>query len=97
MLTVKLYRGHTTRIVEATSVEIFACGKAKGSDDNPKLRTNKVREISVLTHSGNHEVFFIADDDKQLANSHAGAQSHFWMGAYIENAHGATTETVRPY
>lgn len=101
MLTVKLYRGHTTRIVEATSVETFACGKAEGSDANPTLRTNKVREISVLTPGGAQEVFYVADDKKQFENSHgSGPQfggSHFWNGAYIENAHGATTETVRPY
>jgi hypothetical protein len=97
MLTVKLYRGHTTRIVEATSIEVFACGRAKGSDDKPTMRTNKVREVSVVNDVNNkQEVFYIADDGEQLANSHAGT-THFWNGAYVENAHGATTEIIRPY
>jgi hypothetical protein len=102
MLTVKLYRGHTTRIVEATSIEVFACGKAEGSDEKPTLRTNKVRELSVVNDvNGKQEVFYIADDGEQFANSHGSGPylggGHFWNGAYIENAHGATTETVRPY
>jgi len=96
MLTVKLYKHHTTKIIEATEVNIFPNGRAEGSDNEPKLRTNKVREISIQTYSGRQEVYYIADDDKQLADSHAGI-ADYWHGAYIENAHGATTETIRPY
>ena len=97
MLTVKLMRHHVTRIVEATHVAIYPAGKAEGSDDNPTLRTNKVRELLVTTHSGSDFCFVIASNPDDVANSHLDLNGEFWHCAYIENAHGATTETVRPY
>src|SRR5437899_497128 len=97
MLTLKLYRGHVTKIVEATELNIFPCGRADGSDDDPTKRTNKVREIAITPYGGDPQVFFIADNEEALKNAYCGDLAPFWNGAYIENAHGATTETVRPY
>lgn len=94
MMTVKLYKGHITKLVEAVEINIFPCGRAEGSDQDPKLRTNKVREIEVVTHSGKTAVFYVSDGE---AESQFGPGVETWNGAYIENAHGATTETVRPF
>jgi len=94
MLTVKLYKGHVMKVIEAVEVNIFPCGKAEGSDQDAKLRTNRVREIALARYGGHTEVFYVSDGE---AENQAGPGIETWDVAYIENAHGATTETVRPY
>jgi hypothetical protein len=95
MLTVKLMKGNSTKIIEAVEVDIHPCGRAEGSDDNPKRRTNKVREIIVRTHSGSRDAFYVSVTPG--VDSHAGESADMWDCAFIENAHGATTEAVHPY
>lgn len=94
MLTVKLQKGHMTKIIEALEVDVYPCGKAPGSDENPRLRTNAVREISVHTYGEGQQVFYVSEGD---VDSHAGPSAEMWDVAYIENAHGATTERIRAY
>lgn len=96
MLTVKLCKGHSTKIIEALDVSVFPCGKTEGSDINPKLRTNSVREIAVRTSEGKYEAFWVGRPEN-ASQCEAGPVDDLYDVAYIENAHGATTETVRPY
>jgi hypothetical protein len=95
MLTVKLMKGHTMKIVEATTVNIFPAGKCEpvptpqGSEPM-ELPTCKVREISLDTYRGVKEAYFVGN---------AGAECQYgpvelWDCAYIENVHGATTEKI---
>lgn len=97
MLTVKLCKGHRMKIVEASEVEVFPCGRAEQSDEKPEARTNKVREISLTRWNGSHDVFYVSDEAVTPENSHAGPDEETFDCAYIENAHGATTERVHAY
>jgi hypothetical protein len=99
MLTVKLYKGHTIKIVEATEVNVYNCGPAPGSADDPRKRTRAVREVAGLGWHGGSFAFYVVDPDVPVPEDHHGfaPQVDFWDVAYIENAHGATTETVRAY
>jgi hypothetical protein len=97
MLTVKLMKDHTVTIIEATEVKIFPAGHAKGSGGDPKKRTNEVREIEVKLHSGNTVGgYYVADPHKPRPQGWA-EEVEFYDCAYIENAHGATTERVHAY
>jgi hypothetical protein len=99
MLTVKLCKGSTTKVVEATEVNIYNAGPAPGSDVDPRKRTGEVREVAGTSWDGKTFAFYIADPHRALPEDHFGfaAEVDFWGCAYIENAHGATTETVRAY
>lgn len=94
MLTVKLQRGHTTKIVEAQAVEIFSAGPREKSADEPKDRTNDIREVSVVSHDRN-EVFYIGQhaEEPWWGAKH----SYLYDRAYIENQNGKTVEVVQPY
>lgn len=94
MFTVKLYRGHTSRYVQADSVEVFAAGPAAGIAEEPKDRTNDVREISIVVEgSNNNRVFYVA---KGPCWVHEASAVDVYDVAYIENECGATTERVAP-
>jgi hypothetical protein len=93
MFTVKLCKGHTMRLIEAVEVNIYPCGRAAGGDDDPSKRTNKVREIAVETSTGQHLAFYVGYEP----DTHLTGVTDWWDGAFIENAHGSTTENVRPY
>jgi hypothetical protein len=99
MLTVKLCKGSTTKIVEATEVNIYNSGPSAGSDVDPRKRTGEVREVTGTSWNGNNFAFYVADPHKTLPKDNFGfaPQVDFWGSAYIENAHGATTEVVRAY
>ncbi|HLW51299.1 MAG TPA: hypothetical protein VKW06_00525 [Candidatus Angelobacter sp.] len=97
MLTVKLCKGHTMKIVEASEVEIFPCGRAPNSDAEPEKRTNSVREIAVTRWNGSHDVFYVSDGPVNDKVAHSGVDVEYFDCAYIENAHGATTEKVHAY
>jgi len=90
-MTLKLLKDGVVKIVEVTQVDVFPCGKAKGSDAKPHLRTNKVREISAATPDGQRLTFYVGFAEESYAGD-----ADRWAIAYVENAHGATTETVRP-
>jgi len=102
MFTVKLIRGKVTKIVEASSINIFPAGTPSNKADviskeeNPSVpqATNKVREISVETQRGGQpETFFIGYEDATCIHGPV----ELWDCAYIENSHGATTERVCAY
>lgn len=99
MLTVKLYKSHTMKIVEAEEVNIYPAGSPEpiptplGSEPM-SLPTNTVREISVITHTGKQQAFYVSHYPRP---DNFALEVEFYDHAYIENAHGATTETVRAY
>lgn len=92
MFTIKLYRGHTIKIVQADSIEVFAAGPAAKMADDPKQRTNDVRELSAVNEGKGNQVFYICKQ-KCYADVHSSVYAY----AYIENAAGATTEKIYPY
>ena len=95
MFTVKLVRGHTTKLVQAEQVDIYPAGPASGIADDPKDRTTDVLELVVK--SGSHsEMFPIVDTKKTKVLGWADSVV-FFDAAYIENDRGCTTEIVRPY
>ena|ERR1035441_6180228 len=97
MLTVKLFRGHAIKIVEAEEVNVFPSGHAEGSEQDPRKRTNEVREIEVSTNNRTQgDAFYVADPSKPRPEGYAEC-IEFYDSAYIENARGATVEVVRPY
>ena len=96
MFTIKLYREHTTRIVQADSVEVFPAGPAEKMADDPAQRTNDVREIALVGTADNSTVFYVA---KVPCWAHEPPYNRrdVYDAVYIENERGATTEVVRPY
>lgn len=116
MLTVKLARGNTMKIMEAQTIKIVPVGKPKEGNipaevtrivkelganevhvlgaecptcNGPQPCTNAVREI-VLTNNGRNESVFVGyEGSESIADP-----VELWDCAYIENAHGATTERV---
>lgn len=99
MFTVKLQKGHTMKIVEATEVNVYNCGPFPGSDTDPNKRVVDVREVAGTSRDGESFAFYIVDPNKPIPADRYGfaPELEFWHCAYIENAHGATTETVRAY
>ncbi len=94
MFTVKLFKGHTIKIIGANEINIYASGNPSAA---PAERTNEVREISVCNLDGAHqEAYYIADRNKPRPQGFA-EDVVFYDCAYIENTNGATTETVRAY
>lgn len=87
------------KIVEATEVNVYNSGPSAGSDEDPTKRTGDVREVAGRSWDGKSFAFYIADPHKPLPEDHFGfaPEVDFYGCAYIENAHGATTETVRAY
>ena len=96
MFTIKLYRGHTMRLLQAESVEIFSAGPLEKTAPNPKDRTNDVREISLCGGPNGCEVFYLAKEGVKCWVSELQSQS-LYNYAYVENDRGATTEKVYPY
>lgn len=101
MLTIKLMKGHTMKIVEATEVNIYPAGKpelvpTKKGAEPMELPTNKIRELSVKLYTGQQEAFYISDGDL-TPHEHLGSIETLWDCAYVENAHGATTEKIAAY
>lgn len=99
MLTVKLCKGRVTKIVEATEVNIYPCGPDAGSDLDPSKRTSSIFEVSGTSWDGKSFAFYVRDLQKPAPEDNFGfaPEVDFYGCAYIENAHGATTETVRAY
>jgi len=95
MFTVKLYRGHIVRMVQADQVDIYPVGPAAGTAPEPKDRTNDVREVATILGTRT-DAFFVADTSKGRPPGFA-QEVQFFDSAFIENDHGATTEVVRPY
>jgi hypothetical protein len=93
MFTVKLYKGHSIKLIQAEQIDVYAVGPATGIADDPKERTNDVREVSCHCGEKPNQVFYItvAKEPK------AGWPFPAFDMAYIENENGATTEVVRPY
>lgn len=87
MLTVKLYGKnangvHATKIMTGHTVDVF------------RLRPRELIEISVEVEGGSNHAFYISDPDKPRPGGFAD-EVMFWDVAFVENRHGATTETVR--
>ena len=89
MLTLKLMKGHTIKIIEATEINIYPAHK---SEDG--RMDNKIREVAGTRYDGNSFAFYVADEQKQDGFADC---VEFYKCAYIENAHGATTEKVHAY
>ena len=94
MFTIKLYRGHTMRLLQAESVQIFAAGPATKMADEVKDRTNDVREIALSGSQDGSQVFYVS---KAKCWANQDNPTDVYNYAYIENALGATTEKVYPY
>lgn len=99
MFTVKLCKGHSIKLVEAVEVNVYPCGPALGSDKDPKKRTNALREIAGITPEGTSFAYYVCDRSKPIPKDNFGFADvvEFYDCAYIENARGATTETVHAY
>ena len=102
MFTVKLQRGRDMKLVQAEEINIYPCGHADGSDQDPDKRTTAV--LSIETRVGAEADCFWIADTKSGPDSRNGKRPEgfadcviFYDCAYIENEHGATTEVVRPY
>lgn len=94
MFTLKLYRGHTSKFIEAESLEVFSAGPASGIDEDPTKRTNDVREISCVIPGKPAGAVFYISTQKCWASELSKDVFHY---AYIENANGRTTERIYPY
>ena len=101
-MTVKLLRAGVTRIVEATEVSIYSVGTPDPSVIAPKdLPTAKIRAISVTRHSGGLSLFYVSNGpvNRETCTDNISEVeiTEVFDCAYIENAHGATTEKVHAY
>ena len=96
MLTVKLQLGHVTKIVEASSVDVYPCGPRAKMADEPKERTNEIIELSVGRGGRQNDVFYIGRDEKA---PWWGKTENYWLydRAYIENKAGKTIEVIHPF
>ena len=100
MFTVKLCRGHVTKLVQADEIDIYPSVPAPNSDSDPSQRTNDVREIAIRL-GDRTEAYYITHCkgtslvSPQITGWADGTQ--FFDTAYIENDKGATTEVVRTY
>lgn len=92
MFTIKLYKGHAQKIIEAKMVDIFPVGPAH-PDSNDSKPSTSVLEISI---DGGEKAFYVADSTKPRP-SNLGPEIDLYDTAYIENAVGATTHKVKPY
>lgn len=96
MFTVKFYKGHNSKIVEAEGVNIFPAGVMPG--EKPGVRSNKVREVQVIgPAAAKAEVYYIGEPGAAVEGYPDNEMPPLYDVAFIENSHGATTETVRPY
>ena len=96
MFTVKLIRGHITKIVQAEQVDIYPSGPmASDCPPDPKDRTTDVLELALKAGS-HYAAFYVTDTSKPRPQGWAD-HFEFFDVAYIENERGATTEVVRPY
>lgn len=97
MLTVKLVRGHEMKIVEAVDVTVRNAGKPDPNVVAPANHpTDSIREVSVRLHPGHTESFYVSQLGALPGSATGGEPIPTWDVAYIENAHGATTERVLP-
>ena len=97
MLTVKLVRGHEMKIVEAVDVTVRNAGKPHPNVVAPANHpTDSIREVSVRLHAGHTESFYVSQLGALPGSAMGGEPIPTWDVAYIENAHGATTERVLP-
>lgn len=92
MLTVKLTTTTKMKIMEAQTVTINPVGKPTINQDKeagvPPC-TNAVKEIVLTTNGHSQSVFVGYEGAESIADP-----VELWDCAYIENAHGATTERV---
>lgn len=97
MFTVKFYKGHQSKIVEAECINIFPAGV--GEPNEPKgSRSNKVREVQIVVPAAaKADVYYVGYSDAAIEGYPDIPVPTLYDVAFIENAHGATTETVRAY
>ena len=91
MFTVKLYKGKSIKLVCGEVVDVYPVGPQE-DDTTEHKPSSSVMEIVVGEHS-----YYIADVSDGNIPSNFGKTTHFYDVAYIENAAGATTQTVKPY
>lgn len=97
MFTVKFYKGHTSKIVEAECINIYPAG-ATETGDKPGTRTNKVREVQIVVPAAaKADVYYVGYSDAAIEGYPDIPVPTLYDVAFIENSHGATTETIRPY
>lgn len=101
MLTVKLVKGPDIKIVEAVEVNVLNAGRPKEPVIAPAgFATGAIREIHVSKWNESHRVYYVSNGpvnaDTCLTNRvfDGEAPVEVFDHAYIENAHGATTESV---
>lgn len=101
MLTVKLCRGHHTKLVEANEVNIYPRGPKR--DDPDTSGPNAIREIAAklgddcktfLVMNCNDEG--IAFAKKEFGKDFRDSTDIFDV-AYIANEKGSTVDVIRPY
>lgn len=91
MFTVKLFKGKSIKLLCDKTVDVHAAGPSNPDDPDGKP-SSIVMEIVVAD-----QAFYVADvsGGKTFPNFHK--DQEFYDMAYIENAGGATTQTVKPY
>jgi hypothetical protein len=100
MFTIKLCRGHVTKLVQADEIDIYPSGPAPNSDSDPSQRTNDIREIAIRLGDRTEAYYITHCKGAGLVSPHIQGWddgTQFFDTAYIENDKGATTEIVRPY
>lgn len=95
MFTVKLYKGHSIRLIQTSQIDVHPAGPLSAMAADPKDRTNDVRELDCKDGDSN-QVFMIAGSREPGLKQTLRGFPVFDM-AYIENEAGATTQVVRPY
>lgn len=98
MFTVKFYKGHTSKIVEAEAINIFPAGATETGEKAGKP-SNKVREIQIVAPfaKATADVYYVGEPNAEVLGYPLNEMPPLYDVAFIENSHGATTETVRPY
>lgn len=97
MFTVKFYKGHTSKIVEAETINIFPAGETETGEKSGKP-SNKVREVQiVLPAQAKADVYYVGEPNAEVLGYPLDEMPPIYDVAFIENSHGATTETVRAY
>lgn len=84
MLTIKLYgkrHSHLTKILEAREVDVVS------------LRDG-LFSIELTDATGSSQAFYVADPARPRPVGFAD-EVEFWHAAYVENANGRTTDSVR--
>lgn len=101
MFTVKLYRRLSHQTENGPKADgivpvVFSTKIVHGIEvDVHWLRPNELAEVAVKhDREGHNSAYYIADSGKPRPSGFAD-EVEFYYSAYIENAHGSTTESVR--